>query len=68
MMSRLVKPSSAQAGTVPDDTASLRTDKCAPHYNVNPDGTGKATCAFSVFGTSTLDIVLRMTVRNSIST
>jgi hypothetical protein len=28
-------------------------------YNVNPDGTGKATCAFSVFGTSTLDIVLR---------
>jgi hypothetical protein len=28
-------------------------------YNVNADGTGKATCAFSVFGTSTLDIVLR---------
>jgi hypothetical protein len=28
-------------------------------YNVNPDGTGKATCNFSVFGTSTLDIVLR---------
>jgi hypothetical protein len=27
-------------------------------YNVNPDGTGAATCAFSVFGTSTLDIVL----------
>ena len=28
-------------------------------YNVNPDGTGKATCNFSVFGASTLDIVLR---------
>jgi len=28
-------------------------------YSINRDGTGKATCAFSVFGTSTLDIVLR---------
>jgi hypothetical protein len=28
-------------------------------YNVNPDGTGKVTCNFSVFGASTLAIVLR---------
>jgi hypothetical protein len=27
-------------------------------YNVNPNGRGKATCNFSVFGISTLDIVL----------
>jgi hypothetical protein len=28
-------------------------------YNVNPKGMGKATCNFSAFGSSTLDIVLR---------
>lgn len=27
-------------------------------YNINPDGTGKANCNFSVFGPTTLDIVL----------
>jgi hypothetical protein len=39
-------------GTIVDETFA-----CS--YSVNHDGTGKATCAFSVFGTATLDIVLR---------
>ena len=38
-------------GTIIDETFT-----CA--YNVNPDGTGTATCTFSVFGPTTLDIVL----------
>ena len=38
-------------GTIIDETFTCT-------YNVNPDGTGTATCAFSVFGTTTLDIVL----------
>jgi hypothetical protein len=53
------------AGNITQGTRSLsangtiveETFTCT--YNVNPNGTGKATCAFSVFGTSTLDIVLR---------
>jgi mannose-6-phosphate isomerase-like protein (cupin superfamily) len=39
-------------GTIAEETFTCT-------YNVNPDGTGRATCDFSVFGTSTLDIVLR---------
>ena len=27
-------------------------------YNINPDGTGSANCSFSMFGPTTLDIVL----------
>jgi hypothetical protein len=38
-------------GTIIDETFTCT-------YNVNPNGTGTATCAFSVFGTTTLDIVL----------
>ena len=38
-------------GTIIDETFTCT-------YNVNPDGTGTATCAFSVFGLTTLDIVL----------
>ena len=38
-------------GTIIDETFTCT-------YKVNPDGTGTATCAFSVFGTTTLDLVL----------
>ena len=38
-------------GTIIDETFTCT-------YNVNLDGTGTATCAFSVFGLTTLDIVL----------
>ena|SRR5215831_13262335 len=38
-------------GTIIDETFTCT-------YNVNPDGTGTATCAFSVFGLTSLDIVL----------
>jgi hypothetical protein len=38
-------------GTIIDETFNCT-------YNVNRDGTGTATCAFSVFGLTTLDIVL----------
>jgi hypothetical protein len=38
-------------GTIFDETFTCT-------YKINPDGTGTATCAFSTFGTSTLDIVL----------
>ena len=38
-------------GTIIDETFTCT-------YNVNPNGTGKANCAFSVFGATTLDIVL----------
>jgi hypothetical protein len=38
-------------GTIVDETFTCT-------YNVNPNGRGKATCNFSVFGTSTLEIVL----------
>jgi len=38
-------------GTIIDETFTCT-------YNVNPDGTGKANCAFSVFGTRALDVVL----------
>lgn len=52
------------AGNITQGTRSLsangriidETFTCT--YNVNPDGTGTATCAFSVLGTTTLDIVL----------
>ena len=38
-------------GTIIDETFTCT-------YNVSPDGTGTATCTFSVFGLTTLDIVL----------
>ena len=38
-------------GTIFDETFTCT-------YNVNPNGTGKANCNFSVFGPATLDIVL----------
>ena len=52
------------AGTITKGTRSVsangavfeETFTCT--YNINPDGTGKANCNFSVFGPTTLDIVL----------
>src|SRR6516162_7971754 len=52
------------AGTITKGTLSVsangavfeETFTCT--YNINPDGTGKANCNFSVFGPTTLDIVL----------
>jgi hypothetical protein len=52
------------AGTITNGTRSVsangvvfdETFTCT--YNINPDGTGKADCNFSVFGPTTLDIVL----------
>ena len=38
-------------GTIIDETFTCT-------YNVNPDGRGRANCVFSVFGSTTLDIVL----------
>ena len=38
-------------GTIIDETFTCT-------YNINPNGTGTATCAFSVFGATTLEIVL----------
>jgi hypothetical protein len=38
-------------GTIIDETFTCT-------YNVNPDGTGTAACVFSVFSSTTLDIVL----------
>jgi hypothetical protein len=53
------------AGNITQGTRSLsangrifeETFTCT--YNINRNGTGKAICAFSVFGPSTLDLVLR---------
>jgi hypothetical protein len=52
------------AGNITQGTRSLsangriidETFTCT--YNVNPNGTGTATCTFSVFGSTTLDLVL----------
>jgi len=52
------------AGTITGGTRSVTAngmvfeETFACTYSVNPDGSGKADCNFSVFGPTTLDIVL----------